>query len=139
VRKLIVGGVSASALILAAIAFGATGASAAGVEGCLVQSGNNGAAVGNPVQSNAAPGAPGGSAPGATCAYQATTSGGWAGGGAVTIQYGPGTLATGATACTYTVTPQSFTNTSGPFSSTSSLPGALGPIKAGDCVSAQAG
>jgi hypothetical protein len=31
------------------------------------------------------------------------------------------------------------TNASGPFSSTSSLPGALGPIKSGDCVSVKAG
>jgi len=139
VRKLIVGGAAAGALIVAAIMFSATGAGAAGPEGCVVQSGNNGAAVGNPAQSNAAPGAPGGSAPGAACAYQATTAGGWVGGGAVTVQYGPGTLATGATACTYSVAPASFTNTSGPFSSTSSLPGALGPIKAGDCVSVKAG
>jgi len=114
---------------------------AAGPEGCVVQNGNNGAAAGNPANGTPSTSAP--TAPGAACAYQATAAGGWGGNGAVTITYGPGTLATGATACTYApppaVQPTVFTNASGPFNSSSSLPGAIGPIKAGDCVSVKAG
>ena len=113
---------------------------AAGPEGCVVQGSKGGAAVGNPVNGTPSSAAP--SSPGAACAYQATAAGGWAGGGPVTITYGPGTLPAGATACTYApppaVQPTVFSNASGPFSSSSSLPGALGPIKAGDCVSVKA-
>jgi hypothetical protein len=115
----------------------ATPTRAAGPEGCVVQSSSGGAAVGNPVNGTPASGAP--SAPGAACAYKATVNGGWAGAGAVTVSYGTGTLPTGGTACTYATAPTVFTNSSGPFTSSSSLPGALGPIKAGDCVSVKAG
>jgi len=101
---------------------------AAGPEGCVVNGSSGQGAVGNAagVVSTNSP-----SQPGATCAYAATTSFGWAVQGTVTATYGTGSLV--GAACNWGTNPTTTVKLSG--SSASNAPNAFPDGAAGDCVS----
>jgi hypothetical protein len=119
VVSLVVGPVSGVAASHAAFA-------ASGPEGCLVNGTNGQGAVGNGVGtiSTNPP-----SQPGATCAYEATTSFGWGVNGTVTVTYGLGSLVGGA--CNWGTNATTTAQLTGSSAGANPFPDGA----AGDCVS----
>jgi hypothetical protein len=112
---------------LAGIAATHAASAATGPEGCVVQGPNGQGAVGSAV-GTVSTNQP--SQPGPTCAYEATTSFGWAVQGTVTAIYGTGTLVSGA--CNWGTNPTTTVKLTG--SSASDAPNAFPDGAAGDCV-----